>query len=373
MIALVEGVHSRRHSLSPHDYMRYTEAQFVLDTAKAATDAIPVAQLSQSPEAVTAMGQLLQAMSDMHCLCRELRETLAAQDTREGSSAEDSEPDTQELAQDPIPDLVDDSGDDDNSDDPGDEAGATVPNPNPSPAIAPSPQQEYETAIITVNVDGLPLELSELAIQTEIKAQKARKGTAKTVHKKTGKRGRSLCRVGPDFDFGDGTDGRIVVTAKQHRLASMLSDRTSIVMAQEVHLTQAQGQALLGLLRLNYPIDGDYAAGVPGAGRFRPREETAGVLTLWHTAMWKRLDGTAGNMGPSCAHPKGRILTSHLESLVDQSELHCTNAYAPQAGRGPSDAEEFGKGLLAIARMYVGLAPHVIGMDANGSVPGHAR
>ena len=151
----------------------------------------------------------------------------------------------------------------------------------------------------------------------------------------------------------------------------MLSDRTSIVMAQEVHLTQAQGQALLGLLRLNYPIDGDYAAGVPGAGRFRPREETAGVLTLWHTAMWKRLDGTAGNMGPSCAHPKGRILTSHLESLVDQSELHCTNAYAPQAGRGPSDAEEFGKGLLAIARIYVGLAPHVIGMDANGSVPGH--
>ena len=57
----------------------------------------------------------------------------------------------------------------------------------------------------------------------------------------------------------------------------MLTERTSIVMAQEIHLTQAQGQALLGLLRLNYPIDGDYAAGVPGAGKFRPREETAGV------------------------------------------------------------------------------------------------
>ena len=41
MVALVEGVRSRRHSLSPHDHARFAEAQCALDMAKAATDATP--------------------------------------------------------------------------------------------------------------------------------------------------------------------------------------------------------------------------------------------------------------------------------------------------------------------------------------------
>ena len=73
---------------------------------------MPEAELTQSPEAVTAIGQLLRAMTEMHCLCRELRDALMAKDAqeqaaREGSSSEseDSEPDTQEPAPGPTHDL----------------------------------------------------------------------------------------------------------------------------------------------------------------------------------------------------------------------------------------------------------------------------
>ena len=55
----------------------------------------------------------------------------------------------------------------------------------------------------------------------------------------------------------------------------MLTHRTSVVMVQEVHLTQQQGETLLALLRTQYDVDGEYAAGVPGTGAQRPRLETA--------------------------------------------------------------------------------------------------
>ena len=150
----------------------------------------------------------------LHQLCVSLQSALAA----EADSG--SEHDTTDPAPHTAAGLLDSS---DNSGEEGGAEAAALTQQRPKD----TEERNFVTAIATVNVDGLPLELSELAIQTALEAQKSRKpGTS--VAKKAGKKGRAMCKVGPGFDFGDGTDGRTVVTAKQHRLASMVTTDCSI-------------------------------------------------------------------------------------------------------------------------------------------------
>ena len=241
-------------------------------------------------------------------------------------------------------------------------------------------EKPYVTAIMSVNENGLPLEASALAVQVQIQQQ----ATARAAHggeraaegpqarSKKGRYGAHL--VSGDIDYGDGKDGKTLISTKQHRLASLVTPELSVIMAQEVHLAQAHGEILLALYRDNYPIDGEYAAGVRGEGEKRPRNETAGVLTLWHKNMWQRATIAGGKQAPPTRwNPQGRLLTVQLESLVNGSELVVTNGYAPQAGRerAAEESETFGRSLSAAASLHAEVAPHVMGMDANGGPPGY--
>ena len=239
----------------------------------------------------------------------------------------------------------------------------------------------FITSIMSVNENGLPLEASAVTLQMQIEQQKAdasrdsrKTPKGKKIHTKMGSHGNRLIWKPSTFDHGDGTDGKTAISAKQHRLASLVTKNCSIIMAQEVHLTQAHAEILLTLYRANYCIDGEYAAGVPGKGTSRPRKETAGVLTLWHKDMWQRASIDGGKPAPPTRwDPQGRGMTVHLESLIDQSELYVTNGYAPQAGREGADADilTFGQQMNAAARLHSEHAPHIMGMDGNGGPPGY--
>ena len=285
----------------------------------------------------------------------------------------ESEGDDQPAAPDGLEDWDTTETADTDSHDEGDGGGAQPPDASPATAPADAAEETaktFLTAVSSVNLDGVPMEMSILALQNDEESAKLGDRSKGTVQKRKGSRGQTLFyKLSHDYLIGDGRDGRTVLSAKQLRLAALITRENSVVLGQEVHLTQEHGKALLNLLKDNFPIDGEYKAGVPGKGAKRPRKETAGVLTLWHREMWQRALGD--DRPVVAAAPWGRILTVHLESLVDASELYVTNGYAPQGGRTQSEMDEFGQSMLAVARQHAHTAPHVIGMDANGGIPGH--
>ena len=161
-----------------------------------------------------------------------------------------------------------------------------------------------------------------------------------------------------DFDWGDGTDGQAVLSAKNMLVVTALKGDVSVYAVQELGAC-ADICSVLAALLSRHGLGVAYSP--PAAG-----DTAAGVLIAWRLDMWTL-------QGRQVVDDAGRILTVRLRSTVDLIDYYFTCVYLHSASHSTLTKRECGAKLQGCALQHtVGPVYFCVG-DFNGPPPAVAR